>query len=131
VYEFYTQHTTSSILNVMLLLIMLHLFQPTRSASYNVFLDCKCIIGFTSVPHWIWAIPTFILNFKVLVKQSFSICFLPANCFMQISFHFFCKVCMTNMNIFFAWYLHVMYLHYKYIHTPTYYVLVHSMSIIQ
>jgi hypothetical protein len=59
----------------------------------------------------------FISNFKVLRKQSFSICFPPANCFMQISFHMFCKVCTTNMNIFFAWYLHVIYLYYKYIDT--------------
>jgi hypothetical protein len=56
-----------------------------------------------------------ISNFKVLGKQLFFICFPPATCFMQISFHFFCKVCTTNMTIFFAWYLHVNYLHYKHI----------------
>jgi hypothetical protein len=43
-----------------------------------------------------------ILNFKVLRKQLFSIRFPPDSCFMQILFHFFCKVCMINMNIFFA-----------------------------
>jgi hypothetical protein len=32
-----------------------------------------------------------ILNFKVLGKQSFSICFPPASCFMRILFHFFAK----------------------------------------
>jgi hypothetical protein len=51
-----------------------------------------------------------ISNVKVLGKQSFSICFPLASCFMQISFHFFCKVCTTNMNIFFAWHLHIIYL---------------------
>jgi hypothetical protein len=44
----------------------------------------------------------YISNFKVLGKQSFSICFPPASCFMQILFHLFCKVCMININIFFA-----------------------------
>jgi hypothetical protein len=54
-------------------------------------------------------------NFKVLGKQlSFPL----ASCFMQILFHLFCKVCMTNMNIFIAWYLHVIYLHYKHIDIP-------------
>ena len=57
----------------------------------------------------------FISNFKVPRKQSFSICFPSASCFMQIPFHFFCKVCMINMNIFIAWHLHIIYLHYKYI----------------
>jgi hypothetical protein len=60
----------------------------------------------------------FILNLKVLKKQSFSIHFPLASSFMRISFHFFCKVGTTNMNIFFARYLHVIYLHYKYIDTP-------------
>jgi hypothetical protein len=60
----------------------------------------------------------YITNFKVLGKQSFSVCFPPTSCFMQISFHLFCKVCTTHMNIFFVWYLHVIYLHYKYIDTP-------------
>jgi hypothetical protein len=59
-----------------------------------------------------------ISNFKVLKKQSFSIHFPPASSFIWISFHFFCKVGTTNMNIFFAWYLHTIYLHYKYIETP-------------
>jgi hypothetical protein len=62
----------------------------------------------------------YISNFKVLGKQSFSIHFPPATCFMWISFHFLCKVCTTNVNIFFAWYLHVFYLHYKYINTHVY-----------
>ena len=35
-------------------------------------------------------------------KQLFSICFPSTSCFMQISFHFFCKVCTTNLNIFFT-----------------------------
>jgi hypothetical protein len=43
-----------------------------------------------------------ISNFKVLGKQSFSICFQPASCFMEILFHLFCKVGTTNMNNFFA-----------------------------
>jgi hypothetical protein len=59
-----------------------------------------------------------ISNFKVLIKQSFSICFPPASCFMRFSFHFFCKICTTNMSISFAWYLHVIYLYYKYIDIP-------------
>jgi hypothetical protein len=41
-------------------------------------------------------------KFKVLKKQSFSIRFPLASCFIQISFHFFGKFCTTNMNIFFA-----------------------------
>jgi hypothetical protein len=32
---------------------------------------------------------------------------------MKISFHFYYKVCMIFMKIFFEWYLHAMYLYYK------------------
>jgi hypothetical protein len=49
----------------------------------------------------------YISNFKVLEKQSFSICFPLAGCLMGISFHFFCKVYTTNINMFFAWYLYI------------------------
>jgi hypothetical protein len=66
----------------------------------------------------IWVARYVISNFKVLGKQSFSICFSLASWSMRISFHSFCKICMANMNISFAWYLHVIYLHYKYINTP-------------
>jgi hypothetical protein len=72
-----------------------------------------------------------ISSFKVLRKQLFSIRFPLASCFMQILFHFFCKVCTTTMNIFFEWYLHEIYLHYNYIDTPHIKWLVHSMSIMQ
>jgi hypothetical protein len=44
----------------------------------------------------------FISNFKVLWKQSFFIRCPPATCSMWILFHFCCKVCITNINIFFA-----------------------------
>jgi hypothetical protein len=44
----------------------------------------------------------YILNFKVLGKQLFSIRVPLASCSMRISFHFFCKACMTNINIFIA-----------------------------
>jgi hypothetical protein len=67
---------------------------------------------------WLTFNQTHISNSKDLGKQSFSIRFPLVNCFMRISFHLFYKVCTTNMNIFFAWYLHVIYLHYKYIDTP-------------
>jgi hypothetical protein len=60
---------------------------------------------------------TYILYFKVLGKQSFSICFPSARCFIRILFHFLCKFCRTNVNIFFVWYLHAIYLHYKNIDT--------------
>jgi hypothetical protein len=43
-----------------------------------------------------------ISTYKVLRKQSFSICFPLVSCFMQISFYLFCKVGTTNINIFFA-----------------------------
>jgi hypothetical protein len=52
--------------------------------------------------HGFMANDAHISNFKVLGKQSFFICFPPVSCFMQISFHFFSKFCMINMNTFIA-----------------------------